>query len=123
MLARVRRFLEAKPADSKLSSKQNPTGKKSRWELIGTKAYGEVDFERVPPWVQKQIARIYRDGTSSLGLHTYELKGKTYRYKLAFAGQGGPLLNVYRRKRRKASLPQVQESACSVPNQDEAKRP
>ena len=107
MLARIRRFLEARPAGSTVPSEQKPIGKKSRWELIGTKAYGEVDFERVPPWVQKQITRIYRDGTSSLGLQTYELKGKTYRYKLAFAGQGGPFLNVYRRKRRKASLTQV----------------
>ena len=36
---------------------------------------------------------------SSLGGLTYYLKGKRYRYKLVFAGQGGPIVNVYRKPR------------------------
>jgi hypothetical protein len=70
------------------------------WELIGERNYRNEDFERVPPWVKEHIAGIYRHGPgSSLGLKTYYLKGKTYRYKLAFGGQGGPILHVYRRNR------------------------
>ena len=77
MLSRIRGFLEAKQANSTRRRQWAPNDKKPRSELIGTKAYGDVDFERVPSWVQKQIAQLYRNGTSSLGLETYELKGKT----------------------------------------------
>ena len=71
-----------------------------KWELIGENIYGKEDMQRVPPWVKEQIDRIYRHGSgSSLGLRTYYLKGKTYRYRLAFSGQGGPMLHVYRRRR------------------------
>lgn len=74
-----------------------------KWELIGDKAYGHENLERVPSWVKEKIADIYCDGPgSSLGLQTYHLKGKRYRYRLAFSGQGGPILHVYRRKRRQS---------------------
>ena len=72
------------------------------WEFIGGKNYGAEDLTKVPPWVRKSIAHIYsHKGGSSLGEMTYYLKGKTYRYRLSFSGQGGPILDVYRRRRAK----------------------
>ena len=83
-------------AASKPKSHENP----NTWVLIGTKHYGTVNFSKVPAWVQKNISYIYQHGPgSSLGELTYYLKGKRYRYKLEFAGQGGPTLNVYRKPR------------------------
>ena len=118
MLSLIRRLLEGRLANSSRHRQLAPNDKRPRWELIGTKAYGDVDFERVPSWVQKQIAQLYRNGTSSLGLQTFELKGKTYRYRLAFAGQGGPFLNVYRRRRLQAVPTQGEEATTSEGNAD-----
>ena len=71
-----------------------------KWELIGEKSYANGDMRKVPPWVQEKISQIYRHGPgSSLGLQTFYLKGKTYRYRLSFSGQGGPILHVHRRRR------------------------
>ena len=86
--------------------KKKPTGTRRRrrrdnWELIGRKVHSDERLEKVPPWVMKEIARIYRGATSSLGEEIHYLKGRTYRYKLVFGGQGGPMLGVYRRRRRK----------------------
>ncbi len=90
----VYRILKGKAAPSK------KTASHPQWEVIGRKNYGEVSFNKVPAWVQKQITHIYKHGPgSSLGELTYQLKGKRYRYKLEFAGQGGPILVVSRKPR------------------------
>ena len=44
-----------------------------------------------------------KHSSSTLGLQTFHLKGRTYRYKGAFSGQGGPTVHYYRRRRRKPS--------------------
>lgn len=91
MIGRILRALGPKPKRRRLHR---------NWELIGEKNYGNEDMGNVPPWVKKQIAHIYRHGPgSSLGLQTYYLKGKTYRYRLSFSGQGGPILHIHRRRR------------------------
>ena len=91
MLGRIFRALKPKPRKRRLHR---------TWELIGERSYGKGDMARVPPWVKEQVAHIYRHGPgSSLGLQTYYLKGKTYRYRLSFSVQGGPILHVYRRRR------------------------
>ena len=94
MLGRLLRLRKRKPEPKR----RRP---RNRWELVGSKAYNDESFERVPPWVQREIARIYRGATSSLGEQTHYLKGKTYRYKLVFSGQGGPIMSVFRRRRRR----------------------
>ena len=89
------------------ASMATPGRPRKRWELVGRKAYGDESFERVPPWVRREIARIYRGATSSLGEEVHYLKGKTYRYKLVFGGQGGPILGVFRRRRRRKRYEQT----------------
>ena len=70
------------------------------WVLVGTSSYGKSDFGKIPTWVRKKISYIYQHGPgSSLGGLTYYLKGNRYRYKLEFAGQGGPIVNVFRKPR------------------------
>ena len=96
MLVSLLRILNKKPSNTRRRRRR-----RDRWELIGRKVYSDERLENVPPWVMREIARIYRGATSSLGLETRYLKGHTYRYKLVFGGQGGPMLNVYRRRRRK----------------------
>ena len=99
MISRILRALMRK-----LGGMQKPNRRTlhRKWELIGEKSYGSEQMDRVPPWVMEQIAYIYRHGPgSSLGLQTYYLKGKTYRYRLSFSGQGGPVLHVHRRRRSK----------------------
>ena len=91
MIGWLMRTLKPKPTKKRLHRK---------WELIGQKTYGSEDLGRVPQWVSEHIDDIYRHGPgSSLGLQTYYLKGKTYRYNLSFSGQGGPILHVYRKRR------------------------
>ena len=83
-------------AGSKPKTRENP----HTWVLVGTKNYGTSNFSKVPTWVRKQVSYIYQNGPgSSLGGLTYHLKGKRYRYKLDFSGQGGPILNIYRKPR------------------------
>lgn len=96
MLDRLLRVLGKKP-----DRRRKRRRKRNRWELIGEKVYSDERLEKVPSWVMKEIIRIYEGATSSLGTETHYLKGRTYRYKLVFGGQGGPMLNVYRRRRRK----------------------
>ena len=45
--------------------------------------------------------RARRHNNSSLGGQTFYLKGRRYRYKVTFSGQGPHDMYVYRAKRRK----------------------
>lgn len=73
-------------------------------ELIGQMSYGKGSLERVPSWVLRQVGKMaQKHSSSTLGLQTFHLKGRTYRYKGAFSGQGGPTVHYYRRRRRKPS--------------------
>jgi len=75
---------------------------------IGRMAYGKREGF-IPRWVERAIKRIYRrqmdphDHTipgSSLGLLTFSLRGRHFRYRLVFSGQGGPIVDVFRCRRR-----------------------
>ena len=88
---------ESAPIQKSATQKEIPS---PSWEIIGRKNYGTTEFDRVPDWIQRKIAYIYKNGPgSSLGGQTYRIKGKRYRYKLEFAGQGGPILVVSRKPR------------------------
>ena len=67
------------------------------WETIGTRFFGEEDFDNVPDWVQKQIRRIYDKGLGDSPEDlTFELTGKTFIYRMDFDDQAGDILGVYR---------------------------
>lgn len=70
---------------------------KPQWEVIGRTNYGKKDLSKVPKWVLKEISKI--PGGSSLGGQTYGFKGKRYRYRVEFWGQGGPIMIVARKPR------------------------
>lgn len=74
------------------------------WEQIGQCSYGKWETEKsnVPEWVLKAENNIRKkESGSSLGGKAYILKGHTFEYLLAFAGQGGPIVTYYRRKRKR----------------------
>ena len=72
------------------------------WEHIGHIDYGHVEGD-IPRWVlsaEKQI-RHKSGGTSSSLLGKYFfLKGRYFKYRLSFAGQGGSLVSVERQEIR-----------------------
>ena len=81
------------------------------WELIGTRVFGEDDFEDVPPWVRKQIGRICAKGLGATPDElTHFLKGRTFLYRLDFDGQDGDILGVYRTLRSGLSSSKAKQS-------------
>ena len=71
-------------------------------ELIGTRFFGEDDFENVPAWIQGQIKKIYNKGLGETPEElTHELVGKTFIYRLVFDGPNGEILGVYRKLKGK----------------------
>ena len=67
---------------------------KKTWERIGGYNYGHSDMARVPKWVSDALVSL----ETSHG-EVYELKGRNYRYRIESLGQGGPIINIYRRPR------------------------
>jgi hypothetical protein len=66
---------------------------KRRWEYIDRK---------IPKWVvraEKRIRKKYGGTSSSLINKAFYLKGRTYRYRITFAGQGGYIAIIARKKR------------------------
>ena len=75
-------------------------------ELIGTRFFGEEDFEDVPPWIQWQIKKIDAKGLGDSPEElTHELVGKTFIYRLDFDGPNGEILGVYRKLKDNKSKP------------------
>ena len=76
-------------------------------ELIGTRFFGEEDFEDVPSWIQEQIKRIYNKGLGDSPEDlTHELVGRTFIYRLDFDGPNGEILGVYRALKAQKSVKQ-----------------
>ena len=81
------------------------------WETIGTRFFGEEDFDNVPRWIQKRIRRIDIEGLGDSPQElTFEITGRTFIYRLDFDGPDGDILGIYRilkppqAKRAKKSL-------------------
>ncbi|MBN1693217.1 MAG: hypothetical protein JW845_06650 [Dehalococcoidales bacterium] len=73
----------------------------SSWEHIGRISYGNIEGN-IPHWVLSSINRIehkYGGGSSGLVDRIFYLKGKHFKYRIFFSGQGGPVVDVERRKR------------------------
>ena len=88
----------------KSGSKSHRKTRGNHWECIGRESFGKGDLSRVPPWVQKAIVEIrqkYGGTSSSLVEQYFTLKGKNYRYRVIFDGQGGTDMAVWRRLRNK----------------------
>ena len=67
------------------------------WEIIGTRFFGEEDFDNVPQWIRKRIHRIDIEGLGDSPQElTFEFTGKTFIYRLDFDGSDGDILGVYR---------------------------
>ena len=67
------------------------------WETIGTRFFGEEDFDNVPHWIQKRIRRIDIEGLGESPQElTFEITGRTFIYRLDFDGPDGDILGVYR---------------------------
>ena len=72
----------------------------SEWEWIGRISYGKCD---IPNWIIQEIDRIGKDPKTpgnSLGGMVYFVNGRTFKYRLDFAGQGGSIVDVSRKLRR-----------------------
>ncbi len=71
------------------------------WEHIGSISYGNIKGN-IPQWVLSSIHRIerkYGGGSSGLVDKLFYLKGKHFKYRISFSGQGVPIVDVERRKR------------------------
>ena len=74
------------------------------WELIGTRFFGEEDFENVSPWVRQQIKKICDKGLGESPEElTHEFVGRTFTYRLDFDGPNGEILGVYRKLKDKSA--------------------
>ena len=95
-----------------LSSEQEKRLQYGEEQLIGTRFFGEEDFDDVPAWVQQQIRKIggKRLGDAPEDL-THELNGRTFIYRLDFDGPDGEILGVYRRLRYKPAPSKKQAPA------------
>jgi len=72
------------------------------WEYIGSISYGNKEGD-IPRWVlsaERQIYRKYGGTSSSLLNKFFYIKGRHFEYRISYAGQGGPIVEVERRKRR-----------------------
>jgi len=88
-------FRRAKPL-----AKTKPRGR--HWEHIGRITYGEKEGD-VPRWVldaEREIHRKYGGTSSSLLNKFFYIKGRHFEYRISYAGQGGPIVEIERRKRR-----------------------
>jgi len=75
----------------------------SEWEWIGRITYGKCEGD-IPHWVLHEIDRIGKDPKtpgSSLGGMSYFVNGRTFKYRLDFSGQGGPVVDVSRKLRHR----------------------
>ena len=68
------------------------------WSRIGGYDYTSTDMERVPGWVRKAMRNMDLRSIASTNRY-YELTGQRYNYRVTSAGQGAPIVNVYRRRR------------------------
>lgn len=101
------------------SSNQDQKPQADEWEVIGTRFYGEEDFENVPPWIQKQVQNLYAKGLGNTpGDLTHEFRGKTFLYRLDFDGPDGDILGVYRKLRDESAPIQksVTQKKTSAPS-------
>ena len=72
------------------------------WKHIGSITYGKIEGD-IPRWVlteEKQIERKYGGTSSSLLDKFFYLKGRHFKYRISYSGQGGPIVDIERRKRR-----------------------
>jgi 8-oxo-dGTP pyrophosphatase MutT (NUDIX family) len=83
---------------------QKDKERSDEWEYVGQINYMTTSrTDSIPKWLQSAIADIQtkHGGTSSsLVEKTFYVKGKTFLYKINFAGQGGYIVIVSRRLRR-----------------------
>ena len=75
----------------------------SNWEYIGSISYGNK-AGNIPKWVldaERKISQKYGGTSSSLLDKMFYLKGKHFRYRLSYSGQGGCIVTIERRERHK----------------------
>ena len=99
------------------SSKQGQKSQADEWEVIGTRFFGEEDFENVPPWIQEQIQNIYAKGLGNTPKDlTHEFRGKTFLYRLDFDGPDGDILGVYRKLKDESAPIQKPANQKEIPS-------
>jgi len=80
-----------------MSLKNKP--KKYKW--IGRITYSDKEGD-IPLWILREIEKIRDDPKtpgSSLGGRRYYVNGKSFKYQIAFSGQGGPIVDILRKPR------------------------
>lgn len=73
------------------------------WIYIGSIKYDDIEGD-IPEWVlseEKQIRQKHGGTSSSLTNRILYLKGRTFLYRLTFSGQGGAIVVIDKRLRRK----------------------
>jgi hypothetical protein len=88
---------------SKLFCRRNNRRKEHRgaWIHVGSISYGKIEGD-IPKWVlsaERRIERKYGGTSSSLPDKVFYLKGRHFEYRISYAGQGGCIVSVERRKR------------------------
>ena len=68
------------------------------WERIGGFNYTKDDMGGVPDWVRNAMSNMSMADAATEGKF-YELQGKNFRYRIVPSGQGGPIVDIYRRPR------------------------
>lgn len=71
------------------------------WSPFGSIEYGTIKGD-IPKWVldeERRISRKYGGTSSSLLDKHFFLKGRHFEYRLTYAGQGGSIVYIHRRKR------------------------
>ncbi len=75
--------------------------KKDEWKWIGRITYDNREGD-IPLWILREIEQIRDDPKtpgSSLGGRRYYISGKSFKYQIAFSGQGGPIVDILRKPR------------------------
>ncbi|KKK97717.1 hypothetical protein LCGC14_2649980 [marine sediment metagenome] len=76
------------------------------WESIGMTSPVGANTDNVPAWVLTELSKLEADGSLYGALennHTLILRGNTFEYQLAPAGQAAGYVNIARRKRSNPS--------------------
>lgn len=82
---------------SPLKSERKPDAAPGdEWELIGTRVYGEEDYDMVSDWLRSEISDVEKRGLSGVDGLTRYINGRTFQYMLVFADVRGDILGVYR---------------------------
>lgn len=92
--------LEPAARDQKRLERERAWENRREWEFVGSESYGKTSGQ-ILPWVERFIEKQH--GGSSLGELHFILKGRSFWYRVSFAGQGGPTAIVERSSRKERS--------------------